>query len=81
MVSFDFLIQLYSSVQWHFYEAMTRGGRCYRKNYRGVTTDLGAGISKYVTNAGSQLSQASLTEIRNRKGADSGLITNDLLDI
>ena len=50
-------------------------------HYRGVTTDLGAGISKNVTNAGSQLSRASLTEVRNRKGAESGLVTTDLLDV
>ena len=81
MVSFVFLIQLYLCVQWHFYQTMTRGGRYYRKNYRGVTTDLGAGISKNVTNAGSQLSRASLTEVRNRKGAESGLVTTDLLDV
>ena len=44
-------------------------------------TDLRAGISKNVTNAGSQLSRASLTEVQNRKGAESGLVTTDLLDV
>ena len=81
MVSFDFLIQLYSCVQWYFYQAMTRGGQYHRKNCRGVTTDLGAGISKNVTNAGSQLSRASLTEVQNRKGAESSQVTTDLLDV
>ena len=74
MVYLDVLIQLYSCVQWHFYQAMTRGGQYYRKNYCRVTTDLRAGTSKNVTYAGSQLSQASLTEVRNRKGAESGLV-------
>ena len=41
----------------------------------------GAEISKNVTNAGSQLSRASLTEVQNRKGAESGLVTTDLLDV
>ena len=47
-------------------------------DWRGVTTDLGAGISKNVTNAGSQLSRASLTEVRNRKGAESGLVGGEI---
>ena len=65
MVYLDVLIQLYSCVQWHFNQAMTRGGRCNRKNYRGVTTDLGARISKNVTNVGSQLSFPMFTLEKN----------------